>query len=82
MFNNEPRVGGGGLDCDVLAYLYVGAPQVQPPITERMEGGAVLVEDIPRPAAVPGCIRASPMGLVGKEYQSLGNGAFGRPFSG
>ena len=82
MFNNEPRVGGGGMDRDEFASMKVGASTVPRPITERMEGGAVLVEDMPRPAAAPGCIRASPIGLVGKEYQSLGNGAFGSPFSG
>lgn len=54
MFNNEPRVGGGGMDRDEFASMKVGASTVLRPITERMEGGAVLVEDIPRPAAVPG----------------------------
>lgn len=70
------------MDKDEFASMKVGASTVLRPMIERMAGGAVFVEDMPRPAAVPGCMRASPMGLVGKEYQSFDNGAFGRLLSG
>lgn len=51
------------------------------PIIGRALGGAVgAAED--KLKLAPGCMRASPIGAVGKGYHSLGMGAFDKPLSG